>query len=272
MNGSCSPIEATVIHLVRLGDSADPKPPMLPMPVKPALYTCLSPALLHLYDLSESTVVIIDVLRATSTITTALYNGAKSVIPVASVPRCIELGQELGALTAGERDGKVAEGLEHGNSPFEYPPSFIQDKILVLTTTNGTKLLHMALDNGAEEIITGSFPNLSAVCDHLRNRNRPVILGCAAWKDRVNMEDTLFAGAIIDQIGADFSINCDSSHFAANLYQAAAPDLFSFMQKNNASHYHRLMGYGLEKDIRYCLTPDQANVLPLFVGDRLVKG
>jgi 2-phosphosulfolactate phosphatase len=238
---------------------------------RPSLYTCLSPALLHLYDITQSTVVIIDVLRATSTIATALFNGAKSVIPVASVPRCIELGSELGGITAGERDGKVADGLEHGNSPFEYPPSFIRDRILVLTTTNGTKLLHMALDNGAEEIITGSFPNLSAVCDHLLARNKPVILGCAAWKDRVNMEDTLFAGAVIDRIGQHFSINCDSSHFAATLYRQAETDLFGFMKTHDASHYHRLMGFGLEKDIRYCLTADQADILPLFVGDRLIR-
>ena len=238
--------------------------------VKPALYTCLSPALLNLYDVSESIVVIIDVLRATSTITTALHNGAKCVIPVATVPRCIELGEELGGITAGERDGQVAEGLSYGNSPFEYPAEFIKDKILVLTTTNGTKLLHMALDNGAQEIITGSFPNLSAVCDHLIEKKMPVILGCAAWKDRVNMEDTLFAGAVISRIKNHFSINCDSSHFAENLYKLAQPDLFEFMKVNDASHYHRLMGYGLEKDIRYCLTADQANVLPQFHGDKLI--
>ena len=112
------------------------------------LYTSLSPALLNLYDLSNSVVVIIDVLRATSTIATALYNGAQCVIPVASVPRCIEIGQETGGITAGERDGRVAEGLTYGNSPFEYPRDFVEHKILVLTTTNGTKLLHMALDNG----------------------------------------------------------------------------------------------------------------------------
>jgi 2-phosphosulfolactate phosphatase len=129
----------------------------------------------------------------------------------------------------------------------------------------------MALDNGADEIITGSFPNLSAVCAHLAARGKPVILGCAAWKDRVNMEDTLFAGAVIDQIGEHFSINCDSSRFALNLYRLGRADLFEFMKNNEASHYHRLMGYGLEQDIRYCLTPDQANVLPLFVGDRLIR-
>lgn len=237
---------------------------------RPHLYTCLSPALLHLYDLRECLVVIIDVLRATSTIATALHNGARSVIPVATVPRCIELGAELGAVTAGERDGRVAEGLSHGNSPFEYPTSFIGDRVLVLTTTNGTKLLHMALDNGAAEIVTGSFPNLSKVCDHLVRRGMPVVLACAAWKDRVNMEDTLFAGAVVNRVRSHFTVSCDSSHFAENMFRLAEPDLFGFMKANDASHYHRLMNYGLEKDIRYCLTPDGAPVLPLFRGDRLV--
>lgn len=237
---------------------------------KPQLFTCFSPALLNLYNISDSIVVIIDVLRATSTIATALYNGATAVIPVATVPRCIELGQEFDGITAGERDGKVADGLEYGNSPFEYPREFVGNRILVLTTTNGTKLLHMALDNGAEEIITGSFPNLSAVCDHLIARKKNVILGCAAWKDRVNIEDSLFAGAVINRIQQQFHIRCDSSMIALNLYQSAKHDLFEFMKHNNASHYHRLSSYGLEKDIRYCLTSDCANVLPEFMGDRLI--
>jgi len=234
------------------------------------LHTCLSPALLNLYDISNSTVVIIDVLRATSTIATALYNGAAAVIPVASVQQCIELGKEVGGITAGERDGKVADGLTYGNSPFEYPRDFIGGKILVLTTTNGTKLLHMALDNGAPEIITGSFPNLSAVCDHLISTQRNVLLGCAAWKDRVNMEDTLFAGAVIHRIKQHFTMHCDSSKMAESLFLEAGEDRFAFMQQRGATHYHRLTNYGLEKDIRYCLTANQANVLPVFKGDRLI--
>jgi 2-phosphosulfolactate phosphatase len=237
---------------------------------KPILHTCLSPALLHLYDLRNTLVVIIDVLRATSTIATALHNGARSVLPVATVPRCIELGKELDGITAGERDGKIADGLLHGNSPFEYDSGFVGGRILVLTTTNGTKLLHMALDNGAEEIITGAFVNLTAVCDYLIEKKMPVILGCAAWKDRVNMEDTLFAGAVISRVKHHFDMNCDSSHFAENLYGLAKADIFEFMKINDASHYRRLMNYGLEKDIRYCLQTDQANVLPVFRGDRLV--
>jgi len=237
-----------------------------------SLITCLSPALLNLYDITNSVVVIIDVLRATSTIATALYNGASSVIPVSTVQRCIELGNEMNGITAGERDGKVADGLSYGNSPFEYPRSFVENKILVLTTTNGTKLLHMALDNGAPEIITGSFPNLSAVCEHLLKTEKNVLLGCAAWKDRVNMEDTLFAGAVINRIKEHFTIHCDSSKMAENLYLEAGDDRFAFMRDRGATHYHRLTNYGLEKDIRYCLTADGANVLPIFKGDRLVVG
>jgi len=237
---------------------------------KPTLYTALSPALLHLYDLNHAIVVIIDVLRATSTVATALHNGAKCVIPVDSVAKCIEIGRQIDGITAGERDGMIAEGLEHGNSPFEYPRDFIYNRTLVLTTTNGTKLLHMALDRGAGQIVTGSFPNLSSICDYIASQNQPVVLGCAAWKDRVNLEDMLFAGAVIHRVKEHFAINCDASQTAETLYLEGKRDLFGFMRAKGASHYHRLMGFGLEKDIRYCLTPDVANVLPLYENGKLI--
>ena len=238
---------------------------------KPPLHTCLSPDLIHLYDVSNSIVVIIDVLRATSTIATALHNGAKEIIPVDSVTDCIRIGKEIGGITAGERDGKVAEGLTYGNSPFEYPASFIAGKTLVLTTTNGTKLLHMALNKNAKGIITGSFPNISAVCDYLVAQNQPVILGCAAWKGRVNIEDTLFDGAVISRIKNHFNINCDSSTMATSLYEMAKNNLFDFMKIQQASHYLRLSKYGLEKDIQYCLTEDNANTLCIYEDGRLIK-
>jgi len=238
---------------------------------KPELNTSLSPALLDLYDVDKSIVVIIDVLRATSTIATALHNGAKAVIPVDSVAECIRIGKQIESITAGERDGKIAEGLEYGNSPFEYPREFIEGKTLVLTTTNGTRLLQMALDKNAKAIITGSFPNVSAVCDFLMDQKQPVILGCAAWKNRVNIEDTLFAGAVINRIGKHFSINCDSSQMAAAMYKDAKKDKFEFMRSKNASHYNRLMGFGLEKDIRYCLTEDAANTTVVYSEGKLLK-
>ncbi|MGN7822362.1 2-phosphosulfolactate phosphatase [Chitinophaga sp. 22536] len=233
---------------------------------KPSLEVCLSPALLHLYDVKNSIVVIIDVLRATSTICTALYNGAARVIPVATVEECVNIGRAIDGITAGERDGKVAEGLVHGNSPFEYPREFIENKTLVLTTTNGTKLLHMAKD--AIQIVTGSFPNISAVCDYLVSQGQNVVLGCAAWKDRVNMEDTLFAGAVVSRIREHFDVNCDSATAAETLYNTTKGDIYTYMEQ--ASHYKRLAKYGLEKDITYCLTPDGANVLPIFRNGELV--
>jgi 2-phosphosulfolactate phosphatase len=227
--------------------------------------------LLGLYDISNSVVVIIDVLRATSTIAAALNNGARDVVPVDSVSECIKIGKQLEAITAGERDGKVAEGLQHGNSPFEYPESFVAGKTLVLTTTNGTKLLHMALQRNAAEIITGSFANIDAVCDYLTASGKSVLLACAGWKDRINMEDTLFAGAVIDKIGDRFNIACDASKMAVGLYRSAAPDLFSFMKDQQASHYLRLSSFGLEKDIRHCLTPNTVNVLPIYQNGKLIK-
>jgi 2-phosphosulfolactate phosphatase len=235
----------------------------------PTLHTSLSPALLHLFDLSNSVVVIIDVFRATSTIAAALYNGARAVVPVDSVPKAIEISKHIGGIAAGERDGMIAEGLKHGNSPLEYTRDFIQDETLVLTTTNGTRLLHMALNNKADTIISGSFPNLSAVCDFLREQNKNVVLGCAGWKDRFNMEDTLFAGAVINKVKKNFTIHCDSSMMASAMHEANKKDLVGFAPK--LTHYHRLVErFGLIEDIRYCLTTDVANVLPLYVDGKLI--
>ncbi|NCI47660.1 2-phosphosulfolactate phosphatase [Sediminibacterium soli] len=235
---------------------------------KPTLHTVISPRLLDIYDITNSVVVVIDVFRATSTIATALYNGAARVIPVDSVEQCIQLGKTTGGITAGERDGKVIEGLGFGNSPAEYPRSFIEGKTLVLTTTNGTRLLHKALNCGASEVITGSFPNLSAVCNHLLQQNRNVVLGCSAWKDRFNLEDALFAGAVIDRIQEHFTIHCDSSLMAADLYSLHKNDMQQFIRRT--THWHRLASYGLEKDLEYCVSPDVANVLPVYKNGDLV--
>ena len=236
---------------------------------KPTIHTCFSPALLHLYDLSNAVVVIIDVFRATSTIAAALYNGAKCVIPVDEVAKAIEISKQIDGIAAGERDGKLAEGLQHGNSPLEYSKDFIKDKTLVLTTTNGTKLLQMALDNKATTIITGSFPNLSAVCTFLINENKNVVLGCAGWKDRFNLEDTLFAGAVIAKIKENFTIHCDSSLTAELLYSQHKDNLIDFA--STLTHYHRLVErFGLIEDIKFCLTPDGANVLPLYENGKLI--
>ncbi|HOZ51554.1 MAG TPA: 2-phosphosulfolactate phosphatase [Chitinophagaceae bacterium] len=234
----------------------------------PKIETCLSPSLLHLYDIKDSIVVIIDVFRATSTIAAALHQGAKEILPVDDVDRCIELGTQIeNSITAGERDGKVAPGLQHGNSPLEYPRTFIENKTLVLTTTNGTRLLHMCSE--ANEIITGSFLNLGAVCDYLIAQKKPVLLACASWKDRYNLEDSLFAGAVYDTIGDHFEMNCDSTRAATHLYRQAKNNLYEFIQ--DSSHFLRLSKFGLQYDMEYCCKINQHNVLVKLVDGKLIR-
>lgn len=239
------------------------------MDKKPALFTSLTPALLHLFDLNNAVVVIIDVFRATTTIATALYNGATRVIPVAEVEECKRLGSVIaGSITAGEREGKVIEGLQYGNSPAEYPREFVKDKTLVLTTTNGTKLLHMAFAKGCAEVVTGSFVNLSAVCNYIISQDKNVILGCSGWKDRFNLEDTLFAGAVIDRVREHFLIHDDSGLMADEMFRLHKNDLYSFIQ--HTTHWHRLAAYGLQKDLEYCVSVDVANILPVFKNGELI--
>lgn len=230
--------------------------------------TCFSPSLLHLYDIKKSIVVIIDVFRATSTIAAALHNGAKEIVPIDSVEKCIELGKHTpNSITAGERDGKVAPGLQYGNSPLEYDINFVKDKTLLLTTTNGTRLLHMCME--ADEIITGSFLNLKAVCDYIIAQGKDVLLACASWKDRYNLEDSLFAGAVYESVKEHFEMNCDSTRAASHLYKLAEKDLYGFIQ--DSSHFLRLSKFGLQYDMEYCCKLNHHNVLVKYIDEKLLS-
>ncbi len=126
----------------------------------------------------------------------------------------------------------------------------------------------MALAKGAGDIVTGSFPNLSAVCDFLIKADKNVVLGCSGWKDRFNLEDTLFAGAVVSRLQEHFTVHCDASLMAADMYNLHKNDMFGFIQKT--THWHRLAGYGLEKDLEWCISEDVANVLPFYKNNQLV--
>ena len=130
----------------------------------------------------------------------------------------------------------------------------------------------MALSANANSIITGSFCNITSVCDYLVKKKSNVILACAAWKNRINIEDTLFAGAVINRIKENFDINCDATQMAETLYLQANGNLLDFMKEKNASHYRRLMNFGLEEDIQFCLKEDNADILSIYSGGRLVAG
>jgi 2-phosphosulfolactate phosphatase len=218
---------------------------------------CLSPDLMHLFDVRDKTVVIIDILRATSCMTTAFAHGINSITPFAKLEDCIAM-KAKGYFTAGERDGKKVDGFDLGNSPFEYMEEKLKGKKIAFTTTNGTQAIAKAI--GAREIIIGSFLNLSAITSHLLESNNKVLLVCAGWKGKVNLEDTLFAGAIVDKVKDHIEPDCDAPLAAQHLYSIAKKDMVSFL--GNASHVRRLAKLNIHKDIEFCMTPDQYSVVP----------
>lgn len=237
------------------------------MPHQRRVEVCVSPALFPVYYQSKDcVVVVIDVFRATSAICTAFEHGVNSIIPVASLGEAQEY-RSKGFLAAAERNGEVVEDFDMGNSPFDYMSPTIKGKDIVLTTTNGTKAIERA--KAADHIIIGSFLNQSAVVDQLQALNKNVILLCAGWKDRFNLEDTLFAGAVVEALAENpiFSGLADSSLAARDLYFSAKSDLPKFLEKS--SHRNRLKKLDLERDINYCLQKDVCKNVPTFKGNAL---
>ncbi len=220
---------------------------------------CLSPDLIHLYDIHDKAVVIVDILRATSCMTAGIANGVKSITPFASLEECKSM-QSKGYFIAGERNGKKVIGFDLGNSPFDYQQDFLVQKKIATTTTNGT----LAIDKSKESpmIIIGSFLNKMAICDYLNELNMDVLVHCAGWKGKFNLEDTLFAGALVEALSDTFEPSCDAPLAAKSLYNEAKSDLKDYLQ--NSSHVQRLQQLDIGKDIDYCLQQDNLSVVPVI--------
>lgn len=233
---------------------------------KRKLEVCLTPALLHLHELSASIVVVIDIFRATSSICYGIENGAHSIIPVATVEAC-ESYRETDFLLAAERNGEVVNGFDFGNSPFSYTKEKVYGKTIVLTTTNGTHAINMS--RGANKIVIGSFLNLEALCNWLKTQPNDVLLLCSGWKDKVNLEDTLFAGGVVNHLREEDYFLDDASIASEDLYNLAKEDLGLYLKKT--SHSERLKKLGIEEDIAFCLNLNIANSIPILEGERLVK-
>ena len=228
---------------------------------------CLTPALIDLYDIEQSIVVVIDILRATSSITYGIENGAEAIIPVANVEDCLNYSDK-GYLLAAERNGEVVVGYDFGNSPFSYTKEKVAGKTIVLTTTNGTKALHLA-NKRAYQVVIGSFLNLDSLCNYLASQDQNVLLLCAGWKDQFNLEDTLFAGAVVNQLRKNFEHFDDSSVAAEDLYLLAKDDLRKYLHKS--SHSHRLAQLNIEDDVVFCLQLNVCKAIPVLDGERLVS-
>lgn len=227
---------------------------------------CLSPELLNLFNLNGKIVVVVDVLRATSCMVTALAEGVTEIYPVASLDECQSLAKK-GYLTAAERGGEQVEGFDLGNSPLSYINKAYAGKKVAVTTTNGTLAITKSAPY-AKSVIIGAFLNLSAVADYLRSQQEDVLILCAAWKGKVNMEDTLFAGALIGRLANEYELECDAPLASKTLYEAVKDNLYGYMQQ--ASHARRLQRFGVDEDIRFCLQEDRYQEIPVLKGDVLV--
>ena len=218
---------------------------------------CLSPELMHLYDVRDRTVVVVDILRATSCMVTAFAHGAESITPIADLDLCRSL-KSKGYITSGERNGEKVMGFDKGNSPFEYMNDEIKGQRLAFTTTNGTQAIEKAKE--AKEVIIGSFLNLGAVTRYLLMSEHRILVVCAGWKGKVNLEDTLFAGALVEKLKNHIEPDCDAPLIACHLYNQAKNDMAAFL--SNSSHVKRLNRLDIYKDINFCLTEDEYKVLP----------
>ncbi|WP_298648389.1 2-phosphosulfolactate phosphatase [uncultured Proteiniphilum sp.] len=222
---------------------------------------CTSPALYPYYKKENDTVVVVDVFRASATICKMLHNGAESIIPVAGIEEAKQYKSE-GFLVGAERNARKCDFADFGNSPSDYTLERVSGKEVVFTTTNGTQAIQAA--RGCRQLFIGTFSNIDAVLEaSLRSAERVVIL-CAGWENRINIEDMLFGGAFAEKLGEkdELIIGSDSVRIAMELWQQAKDHLLEYVKKSD--HYHRLVENGVEADAAYCLQMNTAPVVPYY--------
>ena len=227
---------------------------------KPKVEVCFTPNMFPLYAEDFEVVVVIDVLRATSAICTAFHYGVDKIIPVSTIDQAIEY-KDKGYYVAAERKGKIVSGFEFGNSPLAYMNDKLKDQTLVLTTTNGTKAINMAKD--IEHLLIGSFLNLDAISNYLIELNKSVLILGSGWQNKFCLEDSICAGAISEKLlkTNKFESNNDSTIAAKYLFVSAKSNYFGYLKAS--SHRKRLKKLNLNEDIKYCLTPNQTDVIPV---------
>ena len=217
---------------------------------------CFSPELIHLHSLQGKIVVVVDIFRATSTMVAALANGISEIRTFADLEDCRAM-KEQGFLIAGERNGLTAPGFEMGNSPVAYLNGDYEGRKLAMTTTNGT--LAISKSSEADEILIGAFPNLGATIEYLQKKDQDVLIHCAGWKGMFNLEDSLYAGALVKSLEATHEASEDGALAMKALFEKEGHDLKGFLSQ--ASHAKRLQNHNIESDIDFCLTLDLFSIV-----------
>lgn len=222
-------------------------------------------------DVRDRTVVVIDVLRACSTIATALNHGARAVMPVLDMAQAGKIAANLDPdvyRLGGERDAEKIEGYHLGNSPLEYTRDVVEKRDIILNTTNGTKALARA--KSAKHLLAGCFLNAGRVVDFIRDAGEDVAVICAGRQNRISLEDTICAGLMLDRLwgGSEPGMVTDSAHTAFTLFHTDSHDLPGALRK--ANHAQRLIERNYEDDVDYCFQLDALPVLPYYTDNRLV--
>jgi len=229
---------------------------------------CFTPRSYELYKSDFKIVVVIDVLRATSAICAAIDSGVEKIIPVSTIPEAIEY-QKQGYLVGAEREGKIVEGFDFGNSPFSYMDEQLKGKTIVLSTTNGTMAINTAADSST--VVIGSLLNLDVLCAWLIEQNENTLILGSGWMNKFNLEDTVCAGAIADKLIESrlFKANEDSTVAAKFIYRSAKENIFGYLKAS--SHRRRLRKLNLNEDVKFCLTPNTMNTIPILRNGEIVK-
>ncbi|MFW5762303.1 MAG: 2-phosphosulfolactate phosphatase [Cyclobacteriaceae bacterium] len=234
-----------------------------------SLETSLSP-LLYPYKLSNNSfiTVVTDIFRATTSIVSALDFGIETILPVKGVDEAKKM-KSAGYLVACERDGKVLDFADIGNSPSDFWQPHLKGKTLAFSTTNGTQAVNLAKED-ALEVLIGAFINLQATAEVLISRNENVIVLCAAWKNLFNLEDTLYAGALAEiLLENNFVTHCDATKAALQLWLEARKDLKKYL--SNASHRQRLRHIMSQEDFEYSIRLNTCHIVPVLRDSKLIK-
>jgi 2-phosphosulfolactate phosphatase len=221
-------------------------------------------------DVRNRTVVVIDVLRACSTIVTALDRGARAVMPVADMAEAGKIASNLDPdvyRLGGERDGQKIDGYDLGNSPLEYTGEVVGNRDVILNTSNGTQALSRA--TSAKHLVAACFLNAGRVVDFVRSVDDEVTIVCAGRQNRLALEDTLCAGLLLERLWdrEEPEVVTDSAHTAFTLYETDRDDLRSAL--DGANHAERLVEQGFGDDLDYCFQVDTLSVLPYYAENRL---
>jgi len=235
----------------------------------PQVEVCLSPELLHLYSLDGKIAVVNDILRATSTMIAALDSGVKAVRPVVSIEDAETYLQHPNTLVAGERNGIKIPSFDLGNSPLEILniKEQVAGQTLVMSTTNGTKAIDACREAG--QVIIGAFTNLEATLQYLAKQEKDILVLCAGWKGRVNMEDSLYAGAIANGLHTTHTMGNDSALLTSQLYKAHKESLFAAVKAS--SHFERLANHGVEEDIKHCMRIGNSTLVAVLQDNLIIR-